>query len=266
MKAWVTATLAAGLAWSGGARAERDFCANRPGEGTPACTVDVGTLQIETSAVDYSHKRDSEEVEGQTLFGQSVLRYGIADHADLEIGWTPYGIDRDRERGTDMVAHRRGVGDVSLGIRRNIMHPDGSGIAFAVQPFVTLPVGRTPIGAGTWSAGLLAPVTAVLDDEWSLTIDPEVDAAADQDGDGRHLAYSGVLNIDRKLGQSWQATVEAFVQRDRDPAEPATLAMADFAIARQFGEDGQVDVSLYRGLNRQTPRYELILGFVRRFR
>jgi hypothetical protein len=251
---------------SGTADAAREFCPDRPGEGTPACTLDSGTLQAETSLVDYSHSRDADEIEDETLIGDTLLRYGIADHAEVQLGWTAYGFDRTKERADGSVDRRHGTGDVTLGFRRNIQNPDGGGLSFAIQPFVTLPVGHTPISAGTWSAGALAPMVAELDKNWSLTLDPEIDAAADEDEHGRHLAYSGVVDLQRKLGEKLSVAAEGFVQRDDDPAGHEIRASANLLAAYQIGDDSQVDVSVYKGLNHQTPRVQLLLGVVRRFR
>jgi hypothetical protein len=264
MRSWPFAAVLAMLASAG--HAEREFCADRPGEATPACTLDPGTLQVEASLADWSHSRDAEDVEDQTLIGDTLIRYGVADHAELRLGWTAYGVDRTRDRAEGSVDHRHGTGDVSLGLRRNLKNPDGDGLSIAVQPFVTLPMGHTPIGAGTWSAGILMPMVAELDDKWSLTADPEVDAAADEDEHGRHLAYSGALDLQRKLTDDLSLVAEGFVQRDDDPHGHQTLASANLLAAYQIGEDSQLDFSVYKGLNHQTPRVELIFGVVRRFR
>ncbi|WP_419825314.1 transporter [Sphingomonas sp.] len=264
MRIWPVA--AALVSFGSAAHAAREFCPDRPGESTPACTLDPGTLQVEAGLIDYAHTRTSDEVEDQTLVGDSLVRYGVADHAELRLGWTAYGVDRTRDRVDGSVDHRHGVGDVTLGLRRNLYDPDGSGLSIAVQPFATLPTGHMPIGAGTWSAGILTPIVAELDDKWSLTVDPELDAAADEDEHGRHLAYSGVLDLQRKLTDDLSLVAEGFVQRDDDPQAHQTLASANLLAAYQVGKDSQVDVSLYKGLNRQTPRVELILGVVHRFR
>jgi hypothetical protein len=258
--------MAAALAMLGGtAHAERDLCSDRPGEATQACTLDPGRLQIETSLADYAHSRDAGQVEDQTLIGDTILRYGLGDTTELRFGWTAYGFDRVRDRGDGTVDHRHGTGDISVGFKQNIVHPDGKGFAFALLPFVTIPVGHTPIGAETWSAGMQAPATYELDEQWSLALTPEIDAAADEDEHHRHLAYSGAFDVNRKFGKDLTLTAEGYVQRDREPSGHETVASADFLAAYQIGDNSQVDLSAYKGLNHATPRVELIVGVTHRF-
>jgi hypothetical protein len=79
------------------------------------------------------------------------VRIGLSDTIEAQIGWTPLGFVRDRIGSTIGRATR--TGDVTLGLKANFAHPDGKGFAIAAQPFVTLPTGRPPIGAGDWAQG-----------------------------------------------------------------------------------------------------------------
>jgi hypothetical protein len=245
---------------------DRDFCADRPGKGTPTCTLDPGKAQFETSLLDYSHSRDADTIDDNYLIGDSLLRYGLDGQTEARIGWTMYGVDRSKDRTSGMVDHADGTGDVTLSIRRNLRHPDDKGTAIAVQPFVTLPVGKSTIGAGTWSAGFLVPFGADLSKDWRLELDPEVDAAADGDGHGRHLAYSLVAGLTYALDKAISLTGEVYGQRDRDPAQHQTLASLDLSAAYQLPDGNrQIDVSAYGGLTHATPRIELVLGVAQRF-
>lgn len=259
---------AAAIALAGGAAhaEDRDFCPDRPGKGSPACTIDTGRLQIETSLIDYAHSRDADAVDDSYVTGDTLLRYGLGDHTEARLGWTAYGFDRSRDRASGMVDHAQGTGDVTLSLRQSLLHPDNSGTAIAIQPSVTLPSGKSPIGAGTWSAGLLVPFGTDLSKDWRLSLDPEVDAAADGDGSGRHLAYSLVAGLSYTIDPAWQISAEAYGQRDDDPAGHQTLASLDLSAAYQLPDKNrQIDLSAYTGLTHATPRIELVLGVAQRF-
>lgn len=244
---------------------ERDFCADRPGKATPSCTIDSGHFQIEAGLFDYAHSRDSDTIEDDEGTGDLLLRYGVDDNLEARIGWGGYGWSRSRDRATGLVEHGHGGGDLTLSFRQNLRHPDDTGTAFAILPSLTLPVGHDPIGAGTWSAGLVTPFGTDIARGWRLTFDPEVDAAPDQGRHGRHLAYAMAAAVTRPVGADWQLTMEGWIMRDDDPAGHETMSSVDFSTAWQPSGNAQVDLSAYVGTTHATPRIELVFGVSQRF-
>jgi hypothetical protein len=253
-----------GVAQTGHAE-DRDFCADRPGKATPSCTLDPGRFQIEAGVFDYAHSRDSDTVEDDYGAADLLLRYGLSDSLEARIGWDGYGWTRQRNRLSGIVAHGQGGGDLTLSFRQNLRHPDDTGTAFALLPSLTLPVGNDAMGAGTWSAGVIVPFGADLAPNWRLTLDPEVDAAADQDRHGRHLAYALAAAVTRSIGEDWQFSAEGWAMRDDDPSGHETQASIDLSAAWQTGKNSQLDVSTYFGATHATPRIELVLGVSERF-
>jgi hypothetical protein len=244
---------------------DRDFCGDRPGKATPSCTLDPGRFQVEAGLFDYAHSRDDNSVEDDYTTGDMLLRYGVNDDMEARIGWDGYGWVRQRDRMRDAVTHDRGGGDITLSIKQNLRHPDDKGTAFAILPSLTLPVGGHAIGAGTWSAGVIVPFGADLAPKWRLTLDPEVDAAADQDRRGRHLAYALAAAVTRSVGQDWQLSAEGWAMRDDDPSGHETQASIDLSAAWQNGKNRQFDISTYIGATHATPRIEFLMGVSERF-
>lgn len=244
-------------------REERDYCPTRPGLGSPACTIAPGHVSVETALVDWTLDRQSSDRSDTILFGDTMVRVGVADAAELQIGWTPAGLVRDRQDGR--VDRRVRAGDVTLGARINFAHPDGNGLSFAVQPYVTLPVGRAPVGAGDWGAGVIAPVTFDLNDAITVEFTPEIDAAVDQDRRGRHLACSGTIGAGVALSKAVTLTVENQLSRDDDPAGGATQDRAALSIAWLARDDLQFDAGGVAGVSGGAPDLELYVGVSRRF-
>jgi hypothetical protein len=235
---------------------DREYCPERPGIDTPACTMAPGRVSVETSIADWT--RDD-----NILFGDTLVRVGVSDTIEARVGWTPFGHDRMRDQtGVDTV---NGVGDVSLGLKANLHNPDGSGLSIAALPYVTLPVGRSNIGAGDWGAGFLIPVTYELSDTLSLDLTPEIDAAVDEDGNGRHLAYSTAAGLAVKLNKDFTLTGEFQALRDDDPEDHATQALAALSLAWSATDDLQFDVFGAAGLNDHTPDARVYAGIARRF-
>ena len=241
----------------------RPLCPDRPGLDTPACTVDPGHLVVESGIADWSLDRDSGQRTDSFVFGDLLLRYGVAEHAEVQLGWTALGTVRTRAGGA--VAHSSGIGDMTVAVRRNLAHPDGSGVAAAIMPYATLPTGGATIGAGDWGAGLIVPLSFSLNDKLSLSLTPEADAAVDEDRHGRHLAYGSAIGITTELTKSLASAVELQATRDQDPDGHSTQALASVSLAWQPRSNLQLDIGAVAGLNRASPDVELYLGVARRF-
>lgn len=242
---------------------DRDYCPARPGLGTPACTMAPGQVSVETSLGDWTLDKQGGDRTDTVLIGDTSVRIGLTDTIEAQVGWTPLGIVRERSGGIVNRATR--TGDATLGIKANLRNPDGSGLSVAVQPFVTLPVGRAPIGAGDWGAGLVVPITYDLSKTVNLEVTPEVDAAVDQDGRGRHLAYSGVIGVGFALNDAVTFTLEDQLVRDEDPSGATTQDLVSASLAWMPRKTLQLDVGAVAGLDRNAPDVELYAGIARRF-
>lgn len=244
---------------------ERDFCADRPGLGVPACTVDPGRLQAEVGLADWTLDRRPDSRTDTVLAGDLQLRYGLGASTEARLGWTAYGHVRERDRTTGAIGRAARTGDVALGIKQNLVNPDGSGTSIAILPAVTIPVGRVPVGAGDWGASLRVPADFALTKDIQLAFTPEIEAAVDEDGDGRHLAYGTVVGLADTLSDALTGTAELSATRDRDPSGHATMALASVSLAYRPDKESQLDIGTVAGLDHAAPDLELYVGVSRRF-
>lgn len=242
---------------------ERDYCPERPGLGTPACTMSPGRVSVETGLADWTRDdRDGDRSDTLSL-GTTQVRVGLTNQVEAQVTWSPFVRQRDRMAG--VVDAANGVGDARLGLKANLRAPDGQGLSMAVLPYIAVPIGRQPLGDGTWSTGLLVPVTYDVSDALNLQFTSEVDAAADRDGRSRHLAYSGIAGIDIDLTKSVDIELELSVARDDDPVEPATMTRAGLSVGWKVRRDLQLDLGGAAGLNHDTADARLYAGIARRF-
>lgn len=241
----------------------RDYCPARPGLGSPACTIDAGRVSVETSLADWTLDRQPGDRTDTVLIGDTLVRIGLTDNIEAQIGWTPVGFVRERSGGAIDRATR--AGDVSLGLKANLADPDGSGLSIAVQPFATLPTGRQPIGAGDWGAGVVVPLTYDVSKAVNVQFVPEVDAAVNTGGRGRHFAASATLGLGVQLSNKVTVEVEGQALRDNDPLGRTTQERAALSLAYKVNDDLQLDIGGIAGLNRDAPDVELLAGVARRF-
>lgn len=236
------------------------FCPTRPSLGESGCTTEPGHVHVEASAVDWTKDETADSREDTVLVGDFQLRFGLTDTSELQVAWTPYGHDRVRDKNTGLIDSAARVGDVRIGLRQNLRNPDGKGLSFAIEPSVTLPIGRQPIGAGTWGAGLVVPVTYDLSDALNVQLTNDVEAAPDQDGEGRHFLVNEVVGLSLDVTKKVTLNAELQVTQDNDPAGHETRAVAAGSVAWQPFKRFQLDALVGVGLNRDTPDLEILTG------
>jgi hypothetical protein len=257
--------LALGLAAASAQGEElRDFCPDRPGLGTPACTIDKGHFDVELGIADWTIDRTPDSRTDMVEAGQLLVRIGLTDSLEAQLGWTAFGHVRVRDRSTGSVDRDSGIGDVTLALRQNLANPDGSGFSLAVMPFAALPTGGSAIGAGEWSAGLIVPLSYDLGKDVQIGVTGQVEAAADEDRDGRHLAYGGVVGLSVPLSDTLGATFEIAATRDEDPSGHSTEWLAGLSAGWMANDDLQLDAGVNLGLH-GGPDVQLYLGVSRRF-
>lgn len=259
--------VALGLSPAAAAQSEalRDFCPDRPGLGTPPCTIDSGHVAVELGLADWTLERTPGSRTDTVEAGQLLVRAGLTDSLEAQIGWTAFGHVRERDRATGSVASASGVGDLTVALRQNLVNPDGTGFSAALMPYATVPAGNSAIGAGEWTAGMLLPLSYELGGGVQLGVTAQVEAAADSDRDGRHLAYGGVAGLSLPLSDALGATFEIAASRDRDPSGHATEWLAGLS-AGWMAEDGlQLDAGANIGFSAAAPDLQLYLGVAKRF-
>lgn len=241
---------------------ERDFCADRPGQATPPCTVEPGRAMVEVGIADWTHDRTAQTTNDMVALADLLIRTGIGETSEIQLGWAAYGFARDRDRASGAATHAGGTGDVTLALQKTLGKP---GDPVAIRAYATLPTGGATLGAGDWGAGAMVPMAFDLSDAVEFDLTPEIDAAVDTDGNGRHLAFGTVAGFGFSLSDRWSMAVDAALFRDNDPAIHSTRATAGASLAWMAGKDTQLDMGAIAGLNRDTPDMELYLGVVRRF-
>ncbi|MEP6785603.1 MAG: transporter [Sphingomonadales bacterium] len=251
------------LAVAAPANAElKEFCASRPGLGTPACTIDAGHVMVEVGLTDWTLDNAPDDRTDSLIFGDFTVRVGLDDMTEAQVGWTPYGHVRIRDKATGVVMRTGGIGDVTLALRRSVSGPSG---LIAVQPYVTLPTGGDAIGAGDWAAGLIVPIGFDLGHDVQLSLTPQIEATVDQSRSGRHLSYGSVIGMSAPLTRGLTGAVEFQAIRDDDPSGKTTQTFASTSLAWMVGENTQFDLGCVAGLTSDSPDVEVYFGIARRF-
>ena len=265
MKLRLLFTLLLSISARVGAQDVREFCPTRPGLGTPPCIVDRGHVIGEVAIVDWIRENNPDARTDTIVSGDFLVRYGIDSVSEVQLGWTAFGHVRERDKALAEVSKSNRIGDITVAYKRSLSNPDGGGLSIALQSFATLPVGRSPIGAGDWGGGFLLAVSSDLGNGLQLQLTPEVDAAVDEDGNGRHLSFGTVIGVGVDLAETIDAAIEFSAFRDNDPSGHQSELLAAFSLAWQPRDNLQLDVGSVAGLNHASPDLRLYLGVSQRF-
>ena len=242
---------------------EAPICADRPSKSTGPCTVPPGHAQIETSLIDWSRDTPGGDRTELTAVGGSLVKYGVGERADIELGFTPF--ETLHVRSAHSNEDHSSFGDVLLRVKYRLT-AEGAAVEVALDPFAKLPTANHHLGNGKLEAGLVAPISAQFGNgPLTLSLGPELDWLADEDGHGHHAATQQVVNLALAVSDRLSLSAELWAMRDWDPAGTGKRASADGAIAFAVTNELQLDAGANVGLNEQTPDVEFYTGLSVRF-
>ncbi|HEX5238747.1 MAG TPA: transporter [Sphingomicrobium sp.] len=252
-----------GLVASSASADQPPICADRPGKATSACTVPAGHWQIETGFADWTLQKSGGERDTSLLIGQTIVKYGLSDSADLELEVTPFERATSRIGGSHQSAG--GFGDLDVLYKQRVTSANAP-MQVIVMPYVKAPTARRSLGNGKWEGGVLFPIGySIGKSPFSIGLTPELDWVADADERGHHVSMEQVASL------GWQATAklnlsaEIWRAWDWDPSGTTRQASADGSVAYLLSNDVQLDAGANFGLNRVTPDVELYAGVSKRF-
>lgn len=239
------------------------ICPDRPGKGTGTCTVPAGHWQIETGLVDWTRDRAGGFTGELTTFGSSLIKYGLSDRADIELGVTPF--QTFRVRGGGVHERASGFGDLVVRVKYRLTRDDAP-VAVAIDPFVKIPTANHRLGNGKVEAGLTVPVGFALGKSpLSLALTSELGLRADGDGRGHHAAFAQVVGLGFAATSRLSLSAELWGGCDWDPSGTGEQFSANGSAAYRLGDSIQIDGGANFGLNRQTPDIQVYAGVSKRF-
>ncbi len=243
-------------------KSETPICTDRPTKANAVCTVPVGKWQLESSAASWSRtEADGAETKLLTL-GSSVVKIGLSDRSDLQVGFTPYVHSETRAGGIKSSAS--GFGDVTVRYKHRLT-ADEARVQVTLIPFAKLPTADGDIGNGKVEGGLAVPVSISTGGPVTVVLGPEMDVLADADGKGHHPALVNLVNVSAPVTKGLTVYGELWTMTNLDPAESVTQASANTALAWLIRDQVQLDMGANVGLTRHTADLEVYAGASIRF-
>ena len=237
------------------------ICTDRPTKANATCTVPVEKFQLESTAAGWTLIKSGGAQTDVWQIGSSVLKLGLSDRSDLQVGFTPF-VQAETKVGGGKSAVS-GFGDVIVRYKRRLTG-EASTVQVAVIPFVKLPTAKRGIGSGKAEGGLAVPVSMAVGSA-TLTLGPEADLLADADGHGRHVALVNLVNFAGPIAPRLTLVGELWTMTNFDPARTATLASIDAALTYAVNPTIHLDLGANLGLTKHTADAELSAGVSLRF-
>lgn len=237
------------------------ICTDRPTKANATCTVPKGALQVESGLATWSITKTGGLRTEMLSVGSTVVKVGLSDRSDLQLGLTP--LVRLRQRSGGERTRRSGFGDLVVRYKHRLTGDDAP-VAVGVIPFVKLPTARRGLGNRKVEGGLAVPVSMAAG-KATVTFGPELDLLADADGRGYHLALVNLVNIAAPIAPRITLAGELWSNVNADPGGTLKQASADAALAIALSDRLQLDAGVNLGLTRDTPDTEFYAGLSTRF-
>jgi hypothetical protein len=232
------------------------ICTDRPTKSNSPCTVPEGMWQLETDIGNFTHDAHGGDSTDTLYFVNPYLRYGIGTHTDIEVNWAPSILERttiDGKRHT-----KNGIGDLYVRLKSNLY--SGDVFSMSIIPFVKAPTASHGIGNGQWEGGVAMPMSVAVKGGFTLLLGPELDALADTNGGGHHVAVTNLFNLSHALTSKLSIAVEYWRQDNPDPSGHIKQESGDVALIYAVNSTLQLDFGSNTGLNKATPNEQVYFG------
>ncbi|MBN8958833.1 MAG: transporter [Rhizobiales bacterium] len=203
--------------------------------------------------------------------GTPILKLGVTNWMDLELGLALFnslrqnGPTNTAGRPGGDVTRARGFGDTLLGAKINLFGNDGGDQSLALLPFVKIPTAAHGLGNDHLEFTLNAPYTIALSKPWSLTLEPNFGVLRNADNSRYRENYGFIANLNRPVfidGLTAAAEIAVDISSER---QEGTRVSFDPSLQYLLAKNLQIDVGVYLGLNKATPRYLPYTGISYRF-
>lgn len=243
----------------------RTFSPDRPTKSNGPITVDAGRFQYETDLVSYLHSNVGGVTTRTFVALDPTLKIGLTRRVDLELQFNGYTSTRVSDPDAGFTLSRaNGAGDLVVRTKFNLFGNEGGAVALALLPYVKVPTAARNLGNNQVEGGMIVPLSMTLPAGFSLTLMPEIDVLENNNNHGKHVNFTGVVNLGYSINKQWTVFAELYSAVGTDAHTPPVYT-ADSALAFLLTETVQLDVGVNVGLNRNAPNLQLYTGISQRF-
>lgn len=224
-------------------------------------TAPVGAWLLEADMLGVTVDRHTPFNDGlhyrSTLAGSLLFSTGITAGFDLQFGYEMWR--EEHVTGGGMHERYRGGGDGWLRAKWNFAGNETAGPAWALLPYLKLPLADKAVGNGATEPGLVLVFGRPLGTDATLHVNLGADWLDDAAG-GRDVAVYASTAWTRTWSETWSGYAELSGWMDNADSSNWWGEIGLGAL-RTLGERGWLDLAIYAGLTKAAPDFSPILRF-----
>jgi hypothetical protein len=242
--------------------AMRELSPDRPDKTESPYTVDAGHFQLEMDFVTFTHD-DADGVRTETWNVAPVnLKVGLLNNVDLQFIYDNYVHVRTEDRlGTTT---QSGFGDLTPRLKINLWGNDGGGTAFALLPFVKIPVNTDRLGNEAVEGGVILPLAVKLPAGWDMGLEVAGNCFRNDTGSGYHAEFIQTVTFDHVIIGKLSGYGEFFSDISTEGG-PGWVGTVDVGLEYLVTENVQLDCGCNVGVTRAADDANAFTGITVRF-
>lgn len=230
-------------------------------------TTERGRVMVEFEPLNYAYDRhnpDRDHRRAQSFTVGLLVKYGLLDNLDIQIGSDLFIWEREKDFGTGERERRRGTGDLTLRAKLNLWGNDGDETALSVMPFLQLPTGNRNLRAGGVQGGVMLPFAWEFAEGWSLENTPSFAGIRNGADDGYVFEFGNILTLNREIVEGIDIYVEfeCLVTSERDDPWAGFVGAG---LTFTLDENTVIEPAIHFGVTRAAEDMIVSLVLVRRF-
>ncbi|MDO8527481.1 MAG: transporter [Deltaproteobacteria bacterium] len=201
----------------------RDMKLDRPDTIETPCTVDAGHFQVEMSLFSYTY--DAQTPEGGTVahnfsVAPMLLKAGVLNWMDLELGLEPYVRNRQTDISTSTVTSAKGFGNITARLKANFFGNDEGRLAFGTIPFMVAPTNSVGKGGDRYEGGIMFPVEFALSEKWGIAAQTQYNVVENAAANGHEWEFINIAAVSRSMTDALTVFTEFYSQVSRENGVP----------------------------------------------
>lgn len=245
----------------------RSFSPDRPTKSNSPYTVDAGHFQYEMDFASwtYDHYSPDSTTTSSLVLSDPTFKVGLTQNMDFELALSPFTLNYRGNHILNTHNTSSGFGDIYTRIKYNLFGNDGGNYALALVPYIKVPTASGNIGNSSWEGGGYIPFVVTWPNDWTMTIESELDMLENQNLQGMHANYQNLINFAHPVfSDTVTGSLEFWsdVNNDYQTLNQYTL---DFAITWLIKDNVQLDAGVNFGLNKAANDLQPYLGISQRF-
>lgn len=234
----------------------REMETDRPDVTESPQTIDAGHFQYETDLFRLERQR-YDDVKNDTYFiNKANLKLGITNSTAIQLVVESFVLNK-KKSGDVPAETNRGLGDLTLRIKQNLLGNDDGNFAIALLPYVKFPTSHAD-EESAYEGGFILPMALKVGSDWKLGMQLEADRLQDNEGKGHHNELLQTFTVSHPIIKKLDGVGETYYTYDLK--EKHWSNYLNFALQYELAKDIKFDAGVNYGVQHEADK-SYFLGF-----